>query len=254
MLPNSEFPQADTENPNGDRPTSGYDEILLIGQSNTIGRDSIRVGIDDDYSTISGRVFQWGYDAQALSAATNPLDHVDEYVDTTGFWLTFCNAIVGSQPANRDLLVVPCAQGGTSFAANNWNPGDPNYVGAQNSLAAAMATGSGTNVLKYVLWLQGESDADAGVAASNAYLTNIQAMYDDMILNYTGMTASTPFIVGSIKPDKTNATIINTALSTFATNNSAVEYVDLTDLTFFDPNHYDAASLATIGTRYAGAL
>lgn len=232
----------------------GDDVYWLIGQSNMIGRPSIRVGIDDDYSLIAGKVFQYGYNSETISAATNPLDHVNETAGDMGLWLEFVKALIPSLPVNRRILLAPAAQGGTSLASN-WSPGQPLNTSAKVRVNAAMVPAMGeTNFLKGALWLQGETDADLGEANANLYLGRVQAMYDNFVLTVTGMTSSTPFIVGTIKPDKPNATIINSALQTFANNNAAVKFVDLTDLSWFDSDHYDAPSLATAGQRYAGAL
>lgn len=232
----------------------GYDVYLLAGQSNMIGRAAIRVGIDDDYTAVSGSVFQYGYNSQTVDAAANPLDHVNENPGDMGLWLEFCDLAVASLEAGRQILLVPVSQGGTSFDNNNWNPGDSNYEGAKSRLASAMAEGAGTNALKAVLWLQGESDADAGAPAAAAYQGNLQAMYDAMVPTFSGMTIATPFIVGTIKPDKPNATAINSGLSGFATATTPAQYVDLTDLSWFDSDHYDAPSLVTAGSRFYGAL
>lgn len=219
-----------------------------------IGRATIRAGVDDNYTAVSGRVFQFGYNAQSISAATNPLDHVNENAGQCGLWLDFVKALLPTLANGRKILLVPCAQGGTSFSANNWNPGNTLYNNALARLASAMSQGSGENVLKGALWLQGESDADAGDTAANAYLTKLQAMYDAMKSNAVGMSASTPFVVGTIKPDKPRANIINAALQTFVNNNSAARFVDLTDQSFIDSDHYTAASLAVAGVRYASVL
>lgn len=232
---------------------SGYDVYWLIGQSNMIGRAPIRTGIDDDYSAVSGKVFQFGYNSQSVTAATNPLDHVNENAGQMGMWLEFSKLKIPNLVSDRKILLVPCAQGGTSFFANNWNPGNTLYNAALARLSSAMATGS-NNVLRGVLWLQGESDADAGQAAADAYLSKIQAMYTAMVANAVGMTNQTPFVVGTIKPDKPRASTINASLQSFATNNAAVEFVNLTDLAWFDADHYNAASLSTAGQRYAGAM
>lgn len=232
-------------------PSTGYDVYWLIGQSNMIGRATIRDGIDNDYSAVSGIVYQFGYHSQTVTDATNPLDHVNENAGQMGLWLEFCKAIVGDLVGDRKILLVPCSQGGTSFNGNNWNAGNTLYNAALARLASAMTQGGGVNVLKGALWLQGESDADAGATAAGLYRSRIQAMYDAMVANASGMTSSTPFIVGTIKPDKPNATAINSALEDFAIDNTAVQFIDLTDQSWFDSDHYTAASLATAGQRYA---
>ncbi|HTF96742.1 MAG TPA: sialate O-acetylesterase [Cellvibrio sp.] len=229
---------------------SGYDVYFLIGQSNMVGRSVIRVGIDDDYSAILGRVFQYGYNSQTVTAATNPLDHVNEITGHMGLWLEFVKIKLGLLPPHRKILLVPCAQGDTSFRNGNWNPGDPLYNAALARLAAAMTQGGGVNVLKEVLWLQGEGDS----LSAAQYRAAIQAMYDHMVLNASGMTAETPFIVGSITSILSGSAVINTALQDFAASNDAVHFVDLSDLSFNADNiHYSAAALHTAGQRYGAA-
>lgn len=231
--------------------SSGYDVYWLIGQSNMIGRAPIRSGIDDNYTAVSGLVYQFGYNAQTVTAATNPLDHVNENAGQMGIWMEFCEALIPDLIGDRKILLVPCAQGGTSFNANNWNPGNTLYNAALARLASAMTQGGGTNLLKGALWLQGESDADAGTTPASLYQGRLQAMYDAMVINASGMNSDTPFIVGTIKPDKPNASVINAALAAFSTANIPAQFVDLTDLAWFDSDHYNAASLATAGQRYA---
>jgi len=231
---------------------AGWDVYWLIGQSNMVGRAATRASVDDNYTLISGRVFQFGYNSQSIVAATNPLDHADENNGQMGLWLEFVKAQLRKTPSNRNILLVPAAQGGTSFAGNHWNPGDAAYNAALARLSAAMGQGSGQNRLVGALWLQGETDANLGETSANAYAAKIQSMYGAMVGNAVGMTASTPFIVGTIKPDKTYAPIVNGALANFASSNGPVEIVDLSDLAWFDSDHYDAASLAAAGQRYAG--
>lgn len=233
-----------------DSTAPGYDVFWLIGQSNMIGRAAIRPGIDDNYTSISGRVYQYGYNTQVISEASNPLDHVNENAGQMGLWLEFVKAVLPATHSDRNILLIPAAQGGTSFASNNWNPGNTLNTAAKTRLASAMTQGEGVNILRGVLWLQGESDADAGTTAANNYLTKIQAMYDDFIAT-TALDATTPFIVGTIKPDKTNAATINNSLQSFADNNTGVHIVALTDLSFLDADHYNAASLAIAGQRFA---
>jgi hypothetical protein len=236
----------------------GFEIIPNDGQSNMISRPDIRPGIDDDYSAIAGRVFQFGYHSQQITDATNPLDHVNEIAGDMSLGIEYAKAIFPFLPACRKILLVPIAQGGTSFAAGNHNPGDPLYNSGQSRIAAAFtaaaAAGGVTNRMHSYLWLQGESDADAGASAANLYRPRIQARYDHMLANTVGFSSTVPFICGTIKPDKPNASIINSALFDFAAANDAVRCVDLRDLSFYDDNHYDAPSVAKIGLRFAGAL
>lgn len=228
----------------------GHDIFTLLWQSNTIGRDTIRGGTDDNYTGVTGRVFQYGYDSQTIVAATNPLDHVDEQAGDMGFWLEFVKAILPHTQADRDILLAPNAQGGTSLSANNWNQGNTRYNLAVSRANAAYASGSGTNVVRCICGIFGESDADNN---NTGFQAGLQAAINALIADMDGVTSSTLFIFGTIKPDKPNAPMINAALTNIDTANANVIVVDLTDLAWFDANHYNAASCATIGQRFASA-
>lgn len=233
-------------------PNEGYDIFWMTkAQSNTIGRATIRAGIDDVYTAIAGKVFQYGYNAQTVSAATNPLDHVNENAGQMGLWLEFCKSVIPSLIGNRKILLVPCAQGGTSFNGGHWNAGNSLDNSAKARLASALALPGGTNRLCGVLTLLGESDADAGATAAGLFQSRYQAAYNDYLANVPGINANTPWIMGTIKPDKPNAPAINTALASLDAANEGMHLVSCVDLAWFDSDHYTAASLATIGQRFA---
>lgn len=242
------------------RPGGGYasadpgDEVHgLLGQSNMVGRAAARAGIDDVYAAIAGRVFQYGYSDQLVKPAVHPLDHVNENPGSMGLGIRFSEAILPSVNPQRRVLLVPCAQGSTNLYSD-WAPGSTLNNAAKTRLNGAMAQGSGANRLRSISWIQGESDAGAGEAVALQYRSRIQAFYEDLLASVTGMTLDTRFIVGTIKPDKPNANIINDALFDFAQANPAVRFVDLTDLSFFDADHYTAASLYEAGNRFAAAF
>lgn len=228
----------------------GFDLWWLIGQSNMIGRSAIRAGIDDDYSAIAGKVYQFGYNSQTITPATNPLDHVNENAGQMGMWLEFVKAILPGLAKGRRILLVPCAQGDTSLASN-WSPGQAQNNNAKLRLAAAMASGSGINRLAGVLWHQGEGDS----LTASEHRSRIQAMYDDFISSVPGMSATTPFICGSITSILQGSAVINASLQDFAAANDAVRFVDLSDLPFNGDNiHYTNAALFTAGQRYGAAV
>lgn len=222
-------------------------------QSNGIGRASIRPGIDDDYSAVSGRVFQYGYNAQQVMPATNPLDHVNENPGQMGLWLEFVKLLVPLLTGQRKILLVPCGQGGTSFAGGFWNPGNSLDNNAKARVASALALPGGTNRICAVLTILGESDADAGSAAASLFQSRYQTAYNDYVANVPGFSASIPWIMGTINPAKPNAATINNALFNLAATNGAMQCIDCRDLSFLDNDHYDAPSLATIGQRFAAA-
>ena len=227
-------------------PVGGYAVIALFGQSNMEGQGVIRSGIDDDYSG-TGDAVQFGFHYQDLVQAKNHMDHVGGNPDTSGLWFGAINELVTNSVFGKPVLFVPAALGGTSIA--DWTKGQPIYDNSVASLVAAMGT-SGNNTLEAVFWHQGEADS-----ANATYQTEIEQMHTDMIADVTAMTASTPWIVGEIKtPTQSNSNGINAALLAFSDGLENSDFVTTQDQTLFDTVHFDAASLETIGTRYANAL
>jgi hypothetical protein len=234
----------------GDR--YGWDIYLIAKcQSNGIGRANIRPGVDDDYSAITGKVFQFGYNSQQVAPATNPLDHVNENPGQMGLWLEFVKPLVPLLFGQRKILLLPCAQGGTSFSGGHHNPGNSLDNGVKARIASALALPGGANRICAVLTILGESDADAGATAASLFQGRYQVAYNDYVSNVPGINAATPWIMGTINPAKPNATTINNSLFNLAAANAAMHCVDCRDLSFFDNDHYDAPSLATIGQRFA---
>ncbi|HTF86294.1 MAG TPA: sialate O-acetylesterase, partial [Cellvibrio sp.] len=230
-----------------------YEVIHLPGQSNQIGRADIVAGVDDDYSVVGGKVFQWGYNAQARAAAVNPLDHVNEQAGDMGHWMAMCNALVPLLAYKQAIMLTPCAQGGTGFATNNWNPGDSLYENALTRMNQSMGYHAWSN-LRAIHWIQGETDADNNATAG--YQAALEAMYDDLDGRADGFSVEVPFIavtiLGSTVP--ANVPLINAALAAFVADGPERYLVDATDLTLFDSFHYDAASLREIGARSAAIL
>jgi hypothetical protein len=231
--------------------SEGYAVIVLAGQSNMIGRDSIVAGIDDDYSGVSD-VVQWGYGANSKLQAINPLDHLDEQAGDMGLWLSMVKALVRSGKYSKPIMVVPCANGGTGFSNNNWNPGDARYLGAVARTTSALASDS-LNTLEVFCWHQGETDA---VNGNSTYLANIKAMRDAFIVDIGQMISSTPFIVGEIAGGGSIAQrdAINQALADFATDVLSAKLVRAKELPLFDTFHFNSASTRTLGSRYAALI
>lgn len=224
------------------------DAYMIAGQSNAQGRAAIEAGVDDVYSTLNGRVMQFGYTSQLRYGATNPLDHNGEVAGTMGFWRETCLGLSAS-----NLLMIPCAKGGTGFGSNDWNPPtDPSYAAAVATTNAGMLSNS-NNTLKAMIWLQGETDGDLGRTQAQ-YLADIQAMRTAMITDITDMTADTPWVCIEIGKVGAAYDLINAALAEFVASIPEGYLIPNTDLTLQDVDHYDTASLRTIGTRVAAAL
>jgi hypothetical protein len=225
-----------------------YAVIALAGQSNMLASSAIVPGVDDDYSGLDS-TWQYGYNAQAILAARNTLDHVNEVAGDGGSWRKFATDIIAEGRFNgRPILFVPVAEGGTGFTRNNWNQGDPLYTAAVSRINAAMALDAG-NTFEGILWMQGESDA---MDDTTTYLADVQAMYNAMIIDINGMTVDTPFITSQmLYPSEPNAPAVNADIATFANNNASVYLVSTSDLATIDGVHLNSPSLNTVGARQA---
>ncbi len=223
------------------------DLIFEIGQSNAVGVPNLVVGVDDQYSVLTGRIRQFGVNRQIREGAANELDHFTNYSGVRmGHWRTMCIGLSGN------ILLVPAAKDGAGFSNNNWNSGDTTYNDAIASLNAAFATESG-QALKAVVWHQGERD---GVDLNASYLADLNAMRTAMIAAVTEMTTDTPWVVITPGDDGSVAFMPNITadLVTFAASLPNGHYIDASDLTLLDQFHYDAAGQRTIGERIAAAL
>lgn len=234
-----------------DNDVYSYEAIHLLGQSNQIGRADIVPGIDDDYSIVSGRVFQWGYNARARLAATNPLDHVNELAGDMGQWLSMCNELVPLLAYKQAIMLTPSAQGGTGFSSGDWNPGDSLYENVLTRMNQSVNYHKWSNV-RCIHWMHGGTDATDGATAT--YQASLEAMYDDLTARATDFSVNVPFIAVNNSAVTANRILINAALAAFVADGPERYLVNATDLTTTDGVHYDAPSLRTIGTRSATVI
>lgn len=182
----------------------GYDIFLIAGQSNTYyGRDTGATVPDATLDATDADIFQLrhfgGTDGEVILAA-EALDHyLDPPASTVGFALTFAKKYkLEVMAPNRDILLVPCGRSSSGFADNWWNEGDTLDLYCQTRVDLALTKGSGTNIIKGILWMQGETDALAGGAAVTNYQSNLLALIDRWRTHFGDSTI--PFIVGGMVP------------------------------------------------------
>ncbi|MGH1417151.1 MAG: sialate O-acetylesterase, partial [Pelagimonas sp.] len=107
--------------------------VPILGQSNAVGR----AGLDGLPLHPAGAL---QYDqAGALVAPTTPLDHrITTNSDEFGPDVQFSRAFMAANPGAQ-LVFIPCADGGTGFFDNMWNPDDPAYDDAVTRINAFAA-------------------------------------------------------------------------------------------------------------------
>lgn len=227
----------------------GTTVFLLIGQSNMVGRPS-----RDDGPGHPAGVRQWGRfgaDNGQLIAPTSPLQHRDPQTGDMGLDICFSRSWVAQNPGGQ-LVLVPSADGGTSLGSGFWQPGGAGYVDAVTRANAALAA-LPEAVFGGFLWHQGESDT-----ANAAYASQLDAMIAAFRTDVTGAGPQTPFVLGQLVPGWVAGNADRGAVQAIIdTTPARVPYTAVASakgLVAFDGIHFDAASLRTLGARYASAL
>lgn len=172
-----------------------YDVFLIVGQSNT----NTGLGLDRSIDTSCTRIDQLGrYDIDNFKVirAFEPLQSHDIFTDRIGFSLSFANHYVKNNllGQGRKVMLIHCGKGGTGFARHNWNPGDELYADAIKRINSVLTSGD-NNILKAILWHQGEND----VAMPN-YQKKLDNMINQMRKDIVKNQTNTPFILGGMSP------------------------------------------------------
>lgn len=243
------------------RDTSGYDVVLLMGQSNMsgygAGYDAAIDGVQD------ARILQWSR-AGAPVAASEPLQHADWRPGSmrVGLGTAFARSYLATLPGKRGVLLVPTASGGTALYYGPWSPGGKLYEDAVQRLKRALAHNPG-NCVAAVLWHQGEADAAGNTSAAN-YEAALRRMVADL-RSRVPRSARAPFIAGEMTPvwqanpgmpvrqvkaivSALNQVTSTTAYAAFAPANG------IQSVNPGDPIHFDAPAMRAYGRRYFESL
>ena len=217
--------------------------IILAGQSNMVGRATF------DGGTVHPEIVVQYNQAGQFVPATNPLDHIDPQGGDMGLDISFTQDYLANNPNVYELILVPCADGGTGFNNNNWNPGDGLYeamVTRVNEVVAAKPE----SIVKAFLWHQGESDR----SNNTTYVSDWKAMMADATVRINGLTDETPVVVGGLFDAGADFRNMSQLLAGIAQARTYTVFADASDLTSFDNLHFDSASLRTLGSRYAAGV
>lgn len=219
--------------------------FLLAGQSNMVGWRP-----NNNSADFPGGTLQYGHSDDTLKPASDPLDHWDESAGNMGLARQFVIDYTNSNP-NVSVLLIPRADGGTSFQANHWNPGNTHYNSAVQDTNQLMSDNP-TFKFKGVLWHQGESDH----VAPDEYVEALYGMMYQMRKDIATMTETTPFILGQVHEDNTLYNVlVNLAVTEASSVFPHTVVVDTQDLPLSsDSIHWDGDELDIMGSRYAVAL
>lgn len=247
------------------RSLTGYDIVLLAGQSNMAGYGAYLVPALD---RTDPRIKQWMRDA-TIAEATEPLDHPNFpfNIGRIGPGLSFGRAYLTDLPANRSVLLVPASTGGSGFTNGGWNPGNELYEQATQRTKAALDLNPSGNCVAAILWSQGEIDAINKMSES-AYRTALHTMIRSMRqrLASSGTGENIPFVLGQFSTDWTGPTpnadqqaVLNAINGTPAQipTTAIASTVGLTSNVTQGLDgaiHLDAASQRLYGSRFREAL
>lgn len=228
--------------------------FLLAGQSNMVGRPTFDGGAGYPAGTLQVArtgAASGGTDGQ-LVAAADPLDHWAAQAGDMGLANQFVNDYMAENPGIT-VVLVPAAKGGAGFVDNHWNPGDDLYADAVARVNALMAANPGF-LFKGILWHQGEREVSGGNPAAT-YQAQLDATLVGFRNDIVAASSATPIVLGGLLPSAFDGNAIQSVIYDTA-NRVPYTYVAssaaLTDQG--DNLHFNAASLRTLGARYATAL
>jgi hypothetical protein len=228
--------------------------LVMIGQSNSVGyapddagtvpptSDAFMLDNSNAWVTMASRPKHGSWSPEAVTRAEDLANA------NFGAEREFLIAYRAANPG-VPLYTIGVADGSTSFAANDWNPGDTRYnaaVARINAGIAAMPTAPGEIVFINIL---GESDAAAGAgaaynAARNAYVAGLRS-------DVTGATNAI-WLEGTMGGDQA-ATWKDTQIQNSQRSIEAqLAYASTVTAPFlaavFDGTHFDAATQRFYGT------
>jgi hypothetical protein len=210
---------------------------LLMGQSNMVGRDTTGL----EAQTTDSRI---GYfDGQNWIIAIEPMRGGSGFGPGT----FFAKAMLPCYPDGK-IGLVPCAVGGTPLA--RWVKGADLYENALKK--ARLAAQAGT--IEGMLWHQGESDAYTPADA-----TTYEARLRQMFLDFRSDIGrpDLPIVVGELGSfvRENEVKVVQAAQRKMPGDLPHVAFVSSDGLTDKgDHLHFNAASQAEFGKRYAAAM
>jgi hypothetical protein len=198
----------------GGAPPAGPAVFLLAGQSNMVGWATHDGGtIHPTEPDQAANVLQWSRAssisgdaggnviAASVSDTRTQLDHVSTLsAGSAGLDIALSEYLVTAF-AGRDIILVPCAKGGTGInitgdtLADGWQVGGGLYDAAIYRTNAAIAASGGT--FTGIIWHQGERNVTEGTAQAT-YLADLVAVIAGFRAGITGALASTPLLLGEM--------------------------------------------------------
>ena len=247
----------------------GYDIIIVGGQSNAVGagRGTFTDSVQTD--AIDAKIFQLGRRAPStnkvipatVKIGTNEYDALQHWAlasttrETMGLSIPFARRYVRDElGANRRVLIVPAAYGGTSIRKWLGEQGTPHLYNDMKARVQAALNLPGENRVVAMLWHQGESDVLQGMTTA-VYETKLTSLFNLLRADFPATTPY-PIIAGGFTPawtagSATKLAYENTIREVLSDDENG-GFVSSTGLASNpgDPIHFSSAALVTFGDRY----
>lgn len=230
------------------QPDDDYLVFIIAGQSNAAGKSGEAIpSASQPYHPYILQVDRDGSFDKKIILAEQELQFAGSQ-DGICFGMEFAQIRLAAKP-NTKMILVPTAEGSTSFSGGDWtyNTG-ANYIDTVDRANAAMSYGTGTKTIGGMLWHQGEYD----VSMSQVDYTNaLIAAFNGFRADITGASAM-PIVMGDLAPDFTTSGHLNVraAIADMPNQLTKIAVAASTGLATVDGIHFDTDSLLTFGARY----
>ena len=225
--------------------------IASAGQSNETGYGIVNDASLEPTDERIKQLSRFGGTAGTLIDAVEPLHHRDRQTNKIGHALPFAMQYLANIPSNEGVVIVPCAQGGSSLA--DWAVSGTLLEELISRVGIVTALGD-EYVYEGMTWLQGEAETSSGATQAQ----NSDAMIAIFNELRTRLSAPTSWIIlGELAQE-----YISSSPSGVEPMNNAI--LDLPNKLLYtsvatsegltsetgDAVHYDASSQRILGTRY----
>ena len=231
-------------------PKDNFHLFLLVGQSNMAGRGVLEAQDQE----INPRVLMLSKEGRWVPAV-DPM-HFDKPAAGVGLGKTFGQIIAKANP-EVTIGLIPCAVGGSPI--DTWKPGvfypaTKSHPWDDMVKRVELAMPAGT--IKGILWHQGESDSQPGLAETYA------AKLHDLVIRLRELVKSpdVPFLAGQMGmfdgvPWKPETILVDKAHRELTKEVPNTAFVTAEGLNHKgDKVHFDSAAYRELGKRYAAAF
>ena len=230
--------------------TASADLYLIIGQSNSAGRD---INFDPAGSDAPSSEVLLFTDGNTFETATQPLNRYSGVRNTNieqGVHLGLEFAKAMHLKNGRQVFLVANSRGGTKVA--EWREDrDTGYF--ENTVQRVKdAEAACACTLTGILWHQGEGNVSSDGSYTSSYFSSLEGLIEE----YRNELGDVPFLTGQLfrtaKNWNFNKDLSQVDDADFGAND--VDWVTSLNLTTFDGTHFDAASMRNFGGRYAAVM